>query len=189
QEFYASVREKESKRPHGYIWEDITVRGEEVHVTLREICKFYNVSYYEAGFLDNIDLDNFKDINMDNIVNYLTKGRGERNHRSDTEFPSKFNQEIMFPTAKMWMQFLCTKITPAMNISNVNTFRAIFVVWNSVGKVDMHRSMDISQHEMLYKQLEGWGFLPSPNDSAMQKGWGSNGNKQVIHEGDEKLNK
>ncbi|MBA0586008.1 hypothetical protein Gorai_016763 [Gossypium raimondii] len=87
QEFYASFREKGSKRPYGYIWEDIIVRGEEVHVTLREICEFYNVSYYEAG------------------------------------------------------------------------------------EVDIHRPMDISQHETLYKQLEGWGFLPSPNDSAMQKGW------------------
>ncbi|MBA0682289.1 hypothetical protein Goari_024019 [Gossypium aridum] len=42
--------------------------------------------------------------------------------------------------------------------------------------------MDISQHEMLYKELEGWGFLPSPNDSAMQKGWGSNGNKQKVED-------
>ncbi|MBA0734124.1 hypothetical protein Gogos_018069 [Gossypium gossypioides] len=27
----------------------------------------------------------------------------------------------------MWMQFICTRITPALNVSNVNTFRAILL--------------------------------------------------------------
>ncbi|MBA0577187.1 hypothetical protein Golob_027394 [Gossypium lobatum] len=33
-------------RLYDEIWETITVRGNEVRVTLREICEFYNVSYY-----------------------------------------------------------------------------------------------------------------------------------------------
>lgn len=45
---------------------------------------------------------------MDNIINFLTKGRGEWKHRPGTDIPTSFNQEIMFPIAKMWMQFLCT---------------------------------------------------------------------------------
>lgn len=51
------------------------LRGKEVHVTFREICEFYDAPYYENNFLENTNLTNFKDINMDNIVNYLSKRR------------------------------------------------------------------------------------------------------------------
>ncbi|MBA0787303.1 hypothetical protein Gotri_024881 [Gossypium trilobum] len=130
QEFYASFRYQESRRSCDAIWETIMVMGKKMHVTPREICEFYNVPYYETDFLNNTNLTNFKDIDMDNIANYLTEGR-----------------------------------------------------------VDTHRSMDLSQYKALYKQPKVWGFLPSPSNGAVQKGWGSNGNKQAIHETNEELNR
>ncbi|MBA0586938.1 hypothetical protein Gorai_000078 [Gossypium raimondii] len=57
--------------------------GQEVHVTPRKICDFYNALYYVSYFLNNTDLTHFKNIDMDTIVNYLINGRGEWKHRSD----------------------------------------------------------------------------------------------------------
>ncbi|MBA0568149.1 hypothetical protein Golob_005661 [Gossypium lobatum] len=62
-------------RPYDAIWETITIRGKEMRVTPREICEFYNVAYYENSFLDNINLDTFRDIDMDDVVKYLTEGK------------------------------------------------------------------------------------------------------------------
>lgn len=76
---------------------------EEVEVTPQDICEFYNVPYYANHFLDIIDLDTFKDIEMDVIVKYLTQGRGIWNHKSDTKIPTNLNEAIMFPVAKIWM--------------------------------------------------------------------------------------
>lgn len=59
----------------------------------------------------------------------LTNGRGEWKHRSGTDIPTSFNQAIMFPMEKLCMQFLWTRITLALNISNVNTFRAILICY------------------------------------------------------------
>ncbi|MBA0755585.1 hypothetical protein Gogos_005513 [Gossypium gossypioides] len=61
---------------------------------------------------------------MEDVVKYLTQGRGSWNYRPETKLPMSFNQAIMFPVAKMWMQFIGTRIAPALNVSNVNVFRA-----------------------------------------------------------------
>ncbi|MBA0705426.1 hypothetical protein Golax_017618, partial [Gossypium laxum] len=41
----------------------------------------------------------------------------------DIELPMNFNQAIMFPIGKIWIQFIGTKIAPALNVSNVNVFQ------------------------------------------------------------------
>ncbi|MBA0788449.1 hypothetical protein Gotri_027499, partial [Gossypium trilobum] len=51
-----------------------------VFVTPRETCEFYNAPYYEFDFVEESDLEYFMDINMDSIINYLTKGRDECKH-------------------------------------------------------------------------------------------------------------
>lgn len=83
---------------------------------------FYDVLYYENDFLDNIDLNKFRDINMDDVVKYLTKGRGKWIYKPYIWLSTNFNQEIMSSVAKMWMQFIGARITLALNVSNVNTF-------------------------------------------------------------------
>lgn len=40
---------------------------------------------------------------MDNIINYLSKGRGEWKDHPDTSIPTSFNKAIMFLEAKMWI--------------------------------------------------------------------------------------
>ncbi|MBA0787638.1 hypothetical protein Gotri_027495 [Gossypium trilobum] len=45
---------------------------------------------------------------MDNIINFLTEGRGEWKYCIGTNIPISFHQAIMFPKAKMWIQFVCT---------------------------------------------------------------------------------
>lgn len=77
------------------------VRGEEVLITSREICEFYDILYYGKHFLNEIDLNTFKDIEMKDVVRYLTQGRGTWNYRLDTTLPTNFNQVIMFLVAKM----------------------------------------------------------------------------------------
>lgn len=77
QEFYASFKDQEMR--NAAIWETITVQGKQVHVTPKGICEFYNTPYYKNDFLENTNLTNFNDREMDNIINYLTEGRGEWN--------------------------------------------------------------------------------------------------------------
>ncbi|MBA0797970.1 hypothetical protein Gohar_008612 [Gossypium harknessii] len=88
QEFYASFRDQESRRPYDIVWETITVSGKEVRVTPREIYEFYYVPYYEYDFLGNTDLTYFKDMDMDNIE------RITRNNISDIEWMIRWIQEI-----------------------------------------------------------------------------------------------
>ncbi|MBA0777932.1 hypothetical protein Gotri_005879 [Gossypium trilobum] len=52
-------------------------------------------------------------MDMDNIINFLTKGRGEWKYRIGTNILVSFHQAIMFPEAKMWIQFVYTGIVPA----------------------------------------------------------------------------
>ncbi|MBA0637840.1 hypothetical protein Godav_022202 [Gossypium davidsonii] len=69
--------DQESKRPEGANWETIPVQGKEVLVTPRAISEFYNTPYYESDFLEENNLEYFRDINMDKVIKYLTEGRGE----------------------------------------------------------------------------------------------------------------
>ncbi|KAH1046676.1 hypothetical protein J1N35_037460 [Gossypium stocksii] len=57
---------------------------------------------------------------MDNIIKFLIERRGEWKCRPGTDIPTSFNQGIMFPKAKMWIQFLCTHIAPTLNVSNTH---------------------------------------------------------------------
>ncbi|KAH1082542.1 hypothetical protein J1N35_022303, partial [Gossypium stocksii] len=65
--------DRESMRPYDAIWEKVLLQGIDVHGIPREICEFYNAPYYELNFVDNSDLEYYKNINMDNIINYLMK--------------------------------------------------------------------------------------------------------------------
>ncbi|KAH1098215.1 hypothetical protein J1N35_015136, partial [Gossypium stocksii] len=49
--------------------------GDKVQITPRIICDFYNAPFYDQDFIDETDLEYFREIDMDNIINYLTDGR------------------------------------------------------------------------------------------------------------------
>ncbi|MBA0608989.1 hypothetical protein Godav_021130 [Gossypium davidsonii] len=86
------------------------LQGKELQVTPRIVCGFYNVPYYENDFIDETDLEYFWDIEMDNIINFFTEEMGEWKYRSSTNVLVSFHQAVMFPEAKIWIQFMCTKI-------------------------------------------------------------------------------
>ncbi|KAH1031833.1 hypothetical protein J1N35_044007 [Gossypium stocksii] len=64
---------------------------------------------------------------MDSAINILTEGRDEWKYYVGTNILEYFHQAIMFSKAKMWIQFICTRIVPALNVFNVNTFRAVLL--------------------------------------------------------------
>ncbi|MBA0810985.1 hypothetical protein Gohar_002925 [Gossypium harknessii] len=102
-ELYATLRDKETRRPHGVQWKLLMVRGKDVPFTPKTICEFYDAPYYGTNFLENIDLDKFEDINMKSIVKYLTGNHGEWKLRPDIGLLINYNQAIMFPVAKIWI--------------------------------------------------------------------------------------
>ncbi|MBA0843313.1 hypothetical protein Goarm_000515 [Gossypium armourianum] len=65
------------------MWDIVPVRGKEVQVTPQIICDFYNAPYYEKYFIDETDLEYFRDISMDNIINVLIEGRGKWKYRPE----------------------------------------------------------------------------------------------------------
>ncbi|MBA0699214.1 hypothetical protein Goari_000869, partial [Gossypium aridum] len=56
QEFYASLRDHESRNTEGCMWDMVLVQGKEMRVTPRIIWDFYNAPYYENDFIDESDL-------------------------------------------------------------------------------------------------------------------------------------
>ncbi|MBA0788076.1 hypothetical protein Gotri_026533 [Gossypium trilobum] len=64
---------------------------------------------------------------MDSVIKFLTERRGEWKYRAGTNIPISFHQAIMFPKTKMGIQFICTQIVHVLNVSNVNTFRAVLL--------------------------------------------------------------
>lgn len=140
-EFYASLKDL-IIRGYGKVIDDVIVRGEKVPISLTKICEFYNISYYEEDFVDSLDLDKFKNINMEDVVKFLTQGRGSWSYRPYNGLPTNFNQVIMFSIAKMWMQFigiriaptLNVSIAPTLNVSNINIFRVVLLYGILQGK-------------------------------------------------------
>ncbi|MBA0798047.1 hypothetical protein Gohar_008684 [Gossypium harknessii] len=152
QEFYIALRDEETRRPHSVRWEMVTVWGKDVSFTPKAICEFYDAPYYETNFLESTYLINFDDTDMDSIIKYLTENRGEWKYRSDIGLPTNFNQAIMFPIAKMWMQFICTSITPTLNVSNVNTFQAILLY--EILQKKRKQNMDISASSKIKEAIK-----------------------------------
>ncbi|MBA0879828.1 hypothetical protein Goshw_029635, partial [Gossypium schwendimanii] len=77
QEFYVSLRDHESRNTKGRMWDMVLVRGQKVQVTPQIICYFYNALYHKNDFIDETNLEYFKDIDMDSIINFLTEGRSK----------------------------------------------------------------------------------------------------------------
>ncbi|KAK5838847.1 hypothetical protein PVK06_007590 [Gossypium arboreum] len=71
-----------------------------------------------------MDLDHFTNINMDAILKSLIVDLGIWKRDEGTKFPLS-KQVIMFPIAKMRMQFLCTRVSPLLNTNIVNIFLVV----------------------------------------------------------------
>ncbi|MFQ6640956.1 hypothetical protein Gotur_014547, partial [Gossypium turneri] len=109
QEFYASLRDNESRNIEGHMWEMVPVQGKEVRVTPRIICYFYNAPNYEKDFIGETDLEYFWDIDMDNAINFLIEGKRQMEISPSANILTSFHQAIMIPKAKIWIPFVCTR--------------------------------------------------------------------------------
>lgn len=126
QEFYASLTDHIIGGGYGIESTKVIVR-EEVLIFSKEICEFYNIPYYEEDYVENINFNMLGNVDMEDVIKFLTQGRSTWNYRPNIGLPSKFNQAIIFPIVKIWMQFLCTRISPALNVSNVNAFQVVLL--------------------------------------------------------------
>ncbi|MBA0635565.1 hypothetical protein Godav_025985, partial [Gossypium davidsonii] len=62
---------------------------------------------------------------MEEIWRFLTEGKEMWTYRTGTTIPETFNQELMTPKAKMWMKFICSRIYPITEISEISSTQAI----------------------------------------------------------------
>ncbi|MBA0646330.1 hypothetical protein Goklo_014303 [Gossypium klotzschianum] len=107
QKFYTSLRDHESRNTDDHIRDIVSMRGIKVKVTPRIICDFYNAQFYDQDFIDETDLEYFRDINMDKIINYLTEGREEWKYRLESgsifqEFARQNNIRVLNYTPDMF---------------------------------------------------------------------------------------
>lgn len=63
---------------------------------------------------------------MEGIINYLTEV-WQVDSLCQYRSALKFNMVIKFPMAKMWMQFISSRLAPTHNASDVTTYREIIL--------------------------------------------------------------
>ncbi|MBA0874172.1 hypothetical protein Goshw_012910 [Gossypium schwendimanii] len=89
------------------------------------ICQIYDFPYYYHDYLCKTDLNEFRNIDTEEILRFLTEGKEMWIYRIGTTIPETFNQELMTPKAKMWMKFVCSRIYPTTEISEISLTQAI----------------------------------------------------------------
>ncbi|MFQ6663063.1 hypothetical protein Gotur_030714 [Gossypium turneri] len=75
-----------------------------------DICQIYDVPYYYCDYLYKTDLKEFRNIDTEEMLRFLTEGKEMWTYRTRTTIPEIFNQELMTPKDKMWMKFVCSRI-------------------------------------------------------------------------------
>ncbi|MBA0747612.1 hypothetical protein Gogos_004513, partial [Gossypium gossypioides] len=95
----------------------VKVRGVNISVTKRSICQFYDAPYYYRDYLYRIDLKEFRNIDMEEILQFLMDGKEMWIYKIGKRIPEAFNQELMIPKAKMWMKFVCSRILSTIEMS------------------------------------------------------------------------
>ncbi|TYH30787.1 hypothetical protein ES288_A01G122000v1 [Gossypium darwinii] len=61
--------------------------------------------------------------NMGDVINILTDGKGKWKCHLGIDFPISFSHEKLTLKARMWLKFINTRICPASDMSNINTFQ------------------------------------------------------------------
>lgn len=79
----------------------VKVKGVNVLVIEMGICQFYNVPYYYRDYLYKIDLKEFTNIDIEQILIFLTEGKEMQTYWTGTTIHETFNQELMTPKAKL----------------------------------------------------------------------------------------
>ncbi|MFQ6667929.1 hypothetical protein Gotur_033778, partial [Gossypium turneri] len=103
----------------------IKVSRVNVLVIERSICQFYDALYYYLDYLYKTDLNELKNIDTKEILRILMEGKEIWTYWKGTAVPETFNQALMMPKTKMWMEFVCSKNWPTTNVSDINAIHAI----------------------------------------------------------------
>ncbi|MBA0755126.1 hypothetical protein Gogos_005607 [Gossypium gossypioides] len=125
QKFYLALKQREATRPLYEMCSFMKVKGVNVPVTDMSICHFYDASYYYHDYLYKVDMKEFKNIDMEEILRFLTKGKERWTYRMGTTISDTFNQELMTRKAKMWMKFVCSRIWPTIEMTKIGPIQAI----------------------------------------------------------------
>ncbi|MBA0694602.1 hypothetical protein Goari_004883 [Gossypium aridum] len=72
-----------------------------VPVTEMSIFHIYDMPYYYHDYLYKTDLKEFRNIDTEKVLRFLTKGKEMWKYRMGTTIPETFNQELMTPKAKI----------------------------------------------------------------------------------------
>ncbi|MBA0792963.1 hypothetical protein Gohar_017408, partial [Gossypium harknessii] len=75
QEFYLPLKEREATRPFYELESFVKVKGFNVLVTERCIYKFYDALYYYYDYVYKTDLNEFRNVDMKEILKFLTEGK------------------------------------------------------------------------------------------------------------------
>ncbi|MBA0777667.1 hypothetical protein Gotri_005662 [Gossypium trilobum] len=110
QEFYLALKQKEAARPFYEMRSFVKVRGVNVLVTETSICQIYDAPYYYRDYLYQKKLKEFKNIDTNEVLIFLTTGKEMWTYQTGTAILETFNQELMTPKAKIWMKFVCSRI-------------------------------------------------------------------------------
>ncbi|TYH50485.1 hypothetical protein ES332_D10G209700v1 [Gossypium tomentosum] len=104
------------------------------------ICQYYNAPYYAYDHLKLLDLFTLEDFDME--ANY--------------KVPLKFKTTIMFPMAKMWIQFICTHLELTHNVFDVIAYREVMFYEEMLKCIQSRKQSMYSTHLIttLYRQAD-----------------------------------
>ncbi|MBA0730691.1 hypothetical protein Golax_025563 [Gossypium laxum] len=120
QEFYLALKEREATGLYYEIRTHVKVRGVDVLVMIGSIFQFYDASYYYCDLMFKVDINQFENVDMEEILRSLIEGKEEWTYQSGTKLLVTFNQALMTTMSKIWMKFICLGILPTIDISNIN---------------------------------------------------------------------
>ncbi|MBA0777634.1 hypothetical protein Gotri_005630 [Gossypium trilobum] len=127
QEFYLALKQKEVTRPFYEMHAVVKVRGVNISVTKRSICQIYDAPYYYRDYLYRTDLMEFRNINMEEILQFLMDGKEMWTYKIGKRIAEGFDQELMILKAKIWMKFFSSRILSTIEMSKRLPLVSIFV--------------------------------------------------------------
>ncbi|MBA0618489.1 hypothetical protein Godav_027828 [Gossypium davidsonii] len=84
----------------------VKVRGVNVLVTTMSIFQIYDAPYNYWNYLYKTNLKEFRNIDTEEILRFLKKGKEIWTYRTGTIIPETLNQELMTPKAKVLMKLV-----------------------------------------------------------------------------------
>ncbi|MBA0781549.1 hypothetical protein Gotri_002463, partial [Gossypium trilobum] len=75
QEFYLALKQKEATRTFNEMSSFVKFRGVNVPVTEMGICQIYDAPYYYRGYLYKIYMKEFRNIDTEEMLRFLTVGK------------------------------------------------------------------------------------------------------------------